>query len=108
MTATLIDGKAFAAGLRARIAEAVARLAPEGLVPGLAVVLVGDDPASEIYVRNKVRHTLEAGMRSFDHALPATTSEAELLTSSASSMPIRRSTASSCSCRCRRRSTPRR
>jgi methylenetetrahydrofolate dehydrogenase (NADP+)/methenyltetrahydrofolate cyclohydrolase len=79
MTATLIDGKAFAAGLRASIAEAVARLAPEGLVPGLAVVLVGDDPASEIYVRNKVRHTLEAGMRSFDHALPATTGEAELL-----------------------------
>ncbi len=79
MSATIIDGKAFAAGLRGRIVEAVKRLADDGLTPGLAVVLVGDDPASEIYVRNKIRQTVEAGMRSFDHMLPASTSEAELL-----------------------------
>ena len=79
MSATIIDGKAFAAGLRGRIGEAVKGLARDGLTPGLAVVLVGDDPASEIYVRNKVRQTVEAGMRSFDHTLPASTTEAELL-----------------------------
>ncbi len=79
MSANLIDGKAYAEGLRARIARAVAGLAERGVVPGLAVVLVGEDPASRIYVRNKVRQTVEAGMRSFDHTLPASTSEAELL-----------------------------
>jgi methylenetetrahydrofolate dehydrogenase (NADP+)/methenyltetrahydrofolate cyclohydrolase len=79
MSATIIDGKAFAAGLRGRIGEAVGRLSGEGLTPGLAVVLVGDNPASEIYVRNKIRQTVEVGMRSFDHTLPASTSEAELL-----------------------------
>jgi methylenetetrahydrofolate dehydrogenase (NADP+)/methenyltetrahydrofolate cyclohydrolase len=79
MTAQLIDGKAFAAGLRARVAEAASRLAGEGVTPGLAVVLVGENPASQVYVRSKGRQTVEAGMRSFDHALPATTSEAELL-----------------------------
>jgi methylenetetrahydrofolate dehydrogenase (NADP+) / methenyltetrahydrofolate cyclohydrolase len=79
MTAALIDGKAYAASLRARVADAVSRLAPQGVVPGLAVVLVGENPASQVYVRNKARQTVEAGMRSFDHALPATTTEAELL-----------------------------
>jgi methylenetetrahydrofolate dehydrogenase (NADP+)/methenyltetrahydrofolate cyclohydrolase len=79
MSAAIIDGKAFAAAMRCRIGDAVARLSAEGLTPGLAVVLVGDDPASEIYVRNKIRHTIEAGMRSYDHALPASTSEADLL-----------------------------
>ncbi len=79
MTAQLIDGKAFAEGLRTRIAGAVAGLAAQGVVPGLAVVIVGDDPASQIYVRNKRRQTVEAGMRSFDHSLPASTGEAELL-----------------------------
>jgi methylenetetrahydrofolate dehydrogenase (NADP+)/methenyltetrahydrofolate cyclohydrolase len=79
MSATPIDGKTFAAAFRARIGEAVARLADEGARPGLAVVLVGEDPASQIYVRSKVRQTVEAGMRSFDHTLPASTTEAELL-----------------------------
>ena len=79
MSATIIDGKAFAAGLRAGIGRAVAGLAEEGVTPGLAVVIVGEDAASQIYVRNKVRKTLAAGMRSFDHALPASTGEADLL-----------------------------
>jgi methylenetetrahydrofolate dehydrogenase (NADP+) / methenyltetrahydrofolate cyclohydrolase len=79
MSARLIEGKAHAEGLRARIRGAVADLAREGVVPGLAVVLVGEDPASRIYVRNKMRQTVEAGMRSFDHVLPASASQAELL-----------------------------
>jgi methylenetetrahydrofolate dehydrogenase (NADP+) / methenyltetrahydrofolate cyclohydrolase len=80
MTATIIDGKAHAAGLRARITEGVAayRLAA-GRVPGLAVVLVGEDPASAVYVRNKARQTLEAGMASFEHKLPADTAQADLI-----------------------------
>lgn len=80
MAARIIDGKAFAAGLRARVADAVARLtADAGLVPGLAVVLLGEDPASQVYVRSKHRATLEAGMASFEHRLPATTGETGLL-----------------------------
>jgi methylenetetrahydrofolate dehydrogenase (NADP+)/methenyltetrahydrofolate cyclohydrolase len=80
VTARIIDGKAFAAGLRARIAEGVADLvARRGLVPGLAVVLVGEDPASQVYVRNKGVQTREAGMRSIEHRLPAETAETELL-----------------------------
>jgi methylenetetrahydrofolate dehydrogenase (NADP+)/methenyltetrahydrofolate cyclohydrolase len=80
MTATLIDGKAIAAALRERIAAAVSRLAVEhGVVPGLAVVLVGDDPASTIYVRHKAAPTEAAGMRAFQHDLPGSTTEAELL-----------------------------
>ena len=79
-TASLIDGKAIAEKLRRDVAAAVARLTREhGLIPGLAVVLVGDDPASRVYVRNKARQTVEAGMRSFEHVLPAETSEADLL-----------------------------
>ena len=80
MTATVIDGKAFAARVRAQVAAHVARLNDEhGLVPGLAVVLVGEDPASQVYVRNKGTQTVEAGMQSFEHKLPADTSEADLL-----------------------------
>ncbi|MBU3030053.1 bifunctional methylenetetrahydrofolate dehydrogenase/methenyltetrahydrofolate cyclohydrolase FolD [Paracoccus marinaquae] len=79
MTATLIDGKAFAAGLRARIATEVAALKARGITPGLAVVLVGADPASQVYVRSKGKQTLEVGMNSFEHRLPAETPEAELL-----------------------------
>ncbi|MCA0850088.1 bifunctional methylenetetrahydrofolate dehydrogenase/methenyltetrahydrofolate cyclohydrolase FolD [Salipiger thiooxidans] len=80
MTATIIDGKAFAATLREQVAAHVARLkADHGITPGLAVVLVGEDPASQVYVRNKGRQTLEAGMQSFEHKLPAETSEADLL-----------------------------
>jgi methylenetetrahydrofolate dehydrogenase (NADP+) / methenyltetrahydrofolate cyclohydrolase len=80
VTATLIDGKAFAAALRGRIATRVAAFAETaGRAPGLAVVLVGDDPASQVYVRNKGRQTIEAGMASVEHRLDATTPEADLL-----------------------------
>jgi methylenetetrahydrofolate dehydrogenase (NADP+)/methenyltetrahydrofolate cyclohydrolase len=80
MTAKVIDGKDFAAGVRARVAAHVARLKEEqGLVPGLAVVLVGEDPASQVYVRNKGTQTVECGMASFEHKLPAETPEADLL-----------------------------
>jgi methylenetetrahydrofolate dehydrogenase (NADP+) / methenyltetrahydrofolate cyclohydrolase len=79
-TAQLIDGKAIAAALRAQLADAVAKLKAEhGVVPGLAVVLVGDDPASQVYVRNKHAQTIEAGMASFEHRLPASTTRQELL-----------------------------
>ncbi|MBA3051031.1 MAG: bifunctional methylenetetrahydrofolate dehydrogenase/methenyltetrahydrofolate cyclohydrolase FolD [Alphaproteobacteria bacterium] len=78
--ATIIDGKAFAAGLVDRVAAAAARLeAAHGVKPGLAVVIVGDDPASQVYVRNKGETTQRAGMRSDTHRLPDTTAEAELL-----------------------------
>ena len=79
MSATIIDGKAYAQGLRARIARAVGDLSRQGVTPGLAVVIVGEDPASQLYVANKARQTVEVGMRSFQHRLPASTSEAELL-----------------------------
>jgi methylenetetrahydrofolate dehydrogenase (NADP+) / methenyltetrahydrofolate cyclohydrolase len=80
MTAKLIDGKAVAAGLYDKVAAAVRWLSHDhGTVPGLAVLLVGNDPASEIYVASKKRMTAQAGMRSFDYRLPATASEAEVL-----------------------------
>jgi methylenetetrahydrofolate dehydrogenase (NADP+) / methenyltetrahydrofolate cyclohydrolase len=76
----IIDGKAFAAGLRARVGAAAVQLkAAHGLVPGLAVVLVGDDPASRVYVANKGRSTIEAGMESFEHRLGPDTDQAALL-----------------------------
>ena len=76
----IIDGKAFAKGLRAEVGRKVAQLKAEhGITPGLAVVLVGEDPASQVYVRNKGKQTVEAGMNSFEHKLPATTSQDELL-----------------------------
>jgi methylenetetrahydrofolate dehydrogenase (NADP+) / methenyltetrahydrofolate cyclohydrolase len=79
-TATLLDGKAFAANLRARVADHVAKLQEgHGLIPGLAVVLVGEDPASQVYVRAKGKQTVEVGMRSFEHRLPADTTQAALL-----------------------------
>ena len=80
MSAKLIDGKAFAADVRARVAEQVATLkADHGITPGLAVVLVGEDPASQVYVRNKGKQTVEAGMNSYEHKLEDTTPEADLL-----------------------------
>jgi methylenetetrahydrofolate dehydrogenase (NADP+)/methenyltetrahydrofolate cyclohydrolase len=80
MTAKLIDGKAFAAKVRAEVASHVTRMkAATGVVPGLAVVLVGEDPASQVYVRSKGKQTIEVGMNSFEHKLPADTSEADLL-----------------------------
>jgi len=76
----IIDGKAFAVELRARVATAVSRLeSSHGLIPGLAVVLVGEDPASEVYVRNKGKQTVEVGMASFEHRLSDQTTERELL-----------------------------
>ena len=80
MSARVIDGKAIAVALRAKVAARVAALKERhGTTPGLAVVLVGDDPASRVYVANKARQTVEAGMRSFEHKLPAATSEKDLL-----------------------------
>ena len=80
MTAILIDGKAIAEQLRANLAQAVsATQTMHGFVPGLAVVLVGENPASQVYVRSKAKQTVEAGMRSLEHKLPDTTSEADLL-----------------------------
>ncbi len=80
MTAKVIDGKAYAEGLRARIAKAVQELgAKHGLKPGLAVVLVGEDPASKVYVANKAKQTVEVGMNSWEHKLDASTSEKDLL-----------------------------
>lgn len=75
----IIDGKAIAARVRERVAQEVAALADRGITPGLAVVLVGDDPASQVYVRAKIKQTAQAGMRSFEHRLPASTSQQELL-----------------------------
>ncbi|PCJ77009.1 MAG: bifunctional methylenetetrahydrofolate dehydrogenase/methenyltetrahydrofolate cyclohydrolase FolD [Rhodobacteraceae bacterium] len=79
MTADIIDGKAFAATVREKVAVHVATLKAQGITPGLAVVLVGEDPASEVYVRNKGKQTAECGMNSFEHKLPADTPEADLL-----------------------------
>ena len=76
----IMDGKAFAAELRGRVATAVSNLeSSHGLIPGLAVVLVGEDPASEVYVRNKGKQTVEVGMASFEHRLSDQTTERELL-----------------------------
>ncbi|MEQ8664921.1 MAG: bifunctional methylenetetrahydrofolate dehydrogenase/methenyltetrahydrofolate cyclohydrolase FolD [Rhodospirillales bacterium] len=78
--ATIIDGKSFAAGLRERVGAEVARLKAEhGVTPGLAVVLVGEDPASKVYVGSKAKQTVEAGMESFEHRLDESASEDELL-----------------------------
>jgi methylenetetrahydrofolate dehydrogenase (NADP+)/methenyltetrahydrofolate cyclohydrolase len=78
--AAIIDGAGFAAGLRGRVAEGVAAFRERvGRAPGLAVVLVGDDPASQVYVRSKGKATIEAGMLSFEHKLPADTSQDGLL-----------------------------
>jgi methylenetetrahydrofolate dehydrogenase (NADP+)/methenyltetrahydrofolate cyclohydrolase len=80
MSASIIDGKAFAASVREKVAAGVARVKEElGKTPGLAVVLVGEDPASEVYVRNKGKQTVEVGMASFEHKLDADTSETDLL-----------------------------
>jgi len=80
MTAKIIDGKAFAAKVREKVAAHVARLkADHGVTPGLAVVLVGEDPASQVYVRSKGKQTVEVGMNSYEHKLDAATPEADLL-----------------------------
>ncbi|UWR23388.1 bifunctional methylenetetrahydrofolate dehydrogenase/methenyltetrahydrofolate cyclohydrolase FolD [Sulfitobacter sp. S190] len=80
MTAKRIDGKEFAARVRAKVAEHVTRLKNDhGITPGLAVVLVGEDPASQVYVRSKGKMTVEVGMKSVEHKLGADTAEADLL-----------------------------
>ncbi len=80
MVAKVIDGKVIAADLRARVAVEAARIKREhGVTPGLAAVLVGSDPASQVYVRSKVKQTEAAGMASFEHLMPATASQADLL-----------------------------
>jgi len=80
VTARIIDGKELAAALKRRVAAGVAELsAARKITPGLAVVLVGDDPASQLYVRTKAKQTREVGMRSIEHVLPAATSQAALL-----------------------------
>ncbi|WP_299085911.1 bifunctional methylenetetrahydrofolate dehydrogenase/methenyltetrahydrofolate cyclohydrolase FolD, partial [uncultured Ruegeria sp.] len=80
MVAQVIDGKAFAAKVRAQVADQVAKLKEEnGITPGLAVVLVGEDPASQVYVRSKGKMTVEVGMNSYEHKLDVDTSEADLL-----------------------------
>jgi len=80
MTARVIDGKAIAAELRAKVAGEVKRLSTQhGVTPGLAVVLAGSNPASQSYVRSKAKVTVETGMRSFDHRLPQTVGQADLL-----------------------------
>ncbi|WP_417256427.1 bifunctional methylenetetrahydrofolate dehydrogenase/methenyltetrahydrofolate cyclohydrolase FolD [Celeribacter halophilus] len=80
MTAQIIDGKALAADLRSSVKDVVAQIKAEhGVIPGLAVVLVGNDPASEVYVRSKGKQTVEAGMNSFEYRLSEDTSEEELL-----------------------------
>ena len=80
MAATVLDGKAFAARVRGQVASHVARLkADHGIMPGLAVVLVGEDPASQVYVRSKGKMTLEVGMKSVEHRLDTQTGQAELL-----------------------------
>ena len=79
MSARIIDGKGIAAELRGKIARDVARVAAQGVVPSIAVVLVGEDPASSVYVRAKTKAVAEAGMHAIDRTLPATTGETELL-----------------------------
>ena len=80
MVAEIIDGKAFAARVRGQVAEHVVRLKAEhSIIPGLAVVLVGEDPASQVYVRSKGKLTVEVGMHSVEHKLDVDTSEADLL-----------------------------
>ena len=80
MTARIIDGRTISADLRGKVTDAVHRLRRDrGIVPGLAVVLVGENPASEVYVRNKSKAVAEAGMQAFDRKLPATATEAELI-----------------------------
>ena len=80
MAADVIDGKEFSARVRSKVTEGVAKLVDaHGIKPGLAVVLVGEDPASQVYVRSKGKQTVEAGMNSYEHRLDASTSESDLL-----------------------------
>jgi methylenetetrahydrofolate dehydrogenase (NADP+)/methenyltetrahydrofolate cyclohydrolase len=79
VTARIIDGKAIAADVRKEVAREAAELSEQGTTPGLATVLVGDDPASAVYVRNKRKACAEVGIKAWDHDLPASTPQADLL-----------------------------
>jgi len=79
MTPTIIDGKKISADVRAQVAAETAQLKEQGIVPGLAVIIVGDDPASRVYVNNKKKACAELGFYSEEHALPATTTQEELI-----------------------------
>ena len=79
MTARIIDGKAIAAEVRAEVASDVEKLVGEGTTPGLATVIVGDDPASKVYIKNKRKACAEVGIKAWDHDLPASTPQADLL-----------------------------
>jgi hypothetical protein len=105
MTAAIIDGKAFAEALRARVAGFVPAFVEQtGRKPGLAVVLVGDDPASRVYVRSKGKATVAVGMESFEHCLPESTSQKELLLLVGELNADPRVDGILVSCRCRRKS----
>ena len=103
LKAELIDGKRIAADVRAEVADEVVELkAGHGVTPGLAVVLVGDDPASAVYVRSKQQAATEAGMTARDVRMPGTASQGEIIEKVAALGEGRpRSTACSCNCRCR-------
>jgi methylenetetrahydrofolate dehydrogenase (NADP+)/methenyltetrahydrofolate cyclohydrolase len=105
MTAQLIDGNALAARVRAEVAARTATLRERGVTPGLAVILVGDDPASAVYVRHKVKDCEGVGMRSVLERYPATMGQADLLARVRALNDARASTASWCRCRCRATST---
>ena len=88
MPATVLDGKALAARVRGELKLEVDQLSAQGITPGLAVVLVGDDPASHIYVRNKTTACAQAGIKTFDHRLPASTPTGELLANTSVYLPL--------------------
>jgi methylenetetrahydrofolate dehydrogenase (NADP+)/methenyltetrahydrofolate cyclohydrolase len=101
MSAQLIDGNLLSQQLRAEVAKRAAALTAQGKQPGLAVILVGDSPASQVYVRNKVKACEDNGLHSVLEKYEATMTEAELLARIDALNPTPRSTASWCSCRCR-------
>jgi len=107
MAARILDGTKIAGEIRAEVAAQAKALALSGVRPGLAVVLVGHNPASEVYVRGKVKSSQEVGLYSEQHALPETTTTDELLALIADLNRRMRSTASWCSCPCRRTSMQR-
>lgn len=100
MAAQIIDGKALSKVLRQQYKTRVEALGRAGVVPGLAVILVGDNPASQVYVGNKVKACTECGVRSFHHALPSEASRQEVLDTIARLNAVRWCTASWCSCPC--------
>ena len=107
MPAQILDGTKLASEIRAEVAAEVQALAAEGIRPGLAVILVGNNPASEVYVRGKVKSSKEVGLYSEQHSPAESISTEELLALSTRSTSATKSMAFSCSCHCPRTSTPR-